>query len=124
MRWEVKPGEGNGLVYDFYVDLIRYVVLPESMQTVSLVERIFDDLWKLYLTNWPLCPLLDSDYESFSMIYCRAGDFVRLAYPGSDFGAFPDFDFICSFGGFGYSDVHAYLRDNARSESVKNYFGL
>ena len=104
------------LYYDFFVDLHFYAVCPESMQTVSLVERVIKQgsfIWMAYNT-----PFSVSDLESLNRAYENACLYIEGFFGKSvhdDLDVMKDWTF---------DTFLTLLKSNARSKQVKNYFGL
>ena len=108
---------GNKLnkLYYFYVNLILYENCPETMQTVSLVEKIIKgavDAW-LYSDEMSY-----SDIKVGEQVYIQAKAFIET-FLGREI----QFDNSIA-SKWNFSNLMDLLKSNARSKAVKAYFDV
>ena len=105
----------NGNIqYSFYVAYLTYLYCDESMQTVSLVERLIS----LCSEKWFFIDDdLYSEIKRNANIFMDAADFVSTVYH-------VDIDPKTSYLSWSYDSFLEILKAHAKSPQVKKYFGL
>jgi hypothetical protein len=103
------------IIRQFYVDVLFYEYCPESMQTVSLVEKILGQLSYIHCINTSMNFAVDEYLDA----YYQACAFIEEVF---DTGVVFNMEGINYK--WDYSNILETLKENARSGAVKEYFGL
>ena len=102
-------------LYRFYVQVVMYESCPGSMQTVTMVERI---LLELSIVNQYL------QEESITLADMEKQLSMASLYVGNLLGKNIYYNISDASRGLEVNNLIDTLKSNAKSESVKSYFGL